>query len=149
MAGQKKLSLKAKIIATLVILTIIAMSSYLLVRATLFITADYLWYEKIVAFLLLCAESFLLVHGLGYFFDVLHVLTQPAATGGIAGPIPPLKSYPPVAIIVSEETGIISIAHNGVLTRYLDEKRLRSILTELCAPPRGEGISFWPWRNSK
>ncbi|MEW5783764.1 MAG: diadenylate cyclase CdaA [Bacillota bacterium] len=54
-----------------------------------------------------------------------------------------------VAIIVSEETGIISIAHNGVLTRYLDEKRLRSILTELCAPPRGEGISFWPWRNSK
>lgn len=54
-----------------------------------------------------------------------------------------------VAIIVSEETGIVSVAHNGILTRYLDEKKLRSILTDLCAPPRGEGFSFWPWRNIK
>jgi diadenylate cyclase len=53
-----------------------------------------------------------------------------------------------VAIIISEETGIISIAQNGVLTRYLDEKKLRAILTELCAPPR-EGFILWPWRNSK
>ena len=54
-----------------------------------------------------------------------------------------------VAIIVSEETGVISVAHNGILTRYLDEKKLRSVLTDLCAPPRSEGISIWPWRNSK
>ncbi len=54
-----------------------------------------------------------------------------------------------VAIIVSEETGVVSVAHNGILTRYLDEKKLRSVLTDLCAPPRSEGISFWPWRNSK
>jgi diadenylate cyclase len=54
-----------------------------------------------------------------------------------------------VAIIVSEETGVISVAHNGILTRYLDEKKLRSVLTDLCAPPRSEGLSIWPWRNSK
>ena len=54
-----------------------------------------------------------------------------------------------VAIIVSEETGIISVAHNGVLTRYLDDRKLRTVLTDLCAPPRGDGLSFWPWRNSK
>jgi len=41
-----------------------------------------------------------------------------------------------VALIVSDETGIVSVAHNGALTRYLDEKKLRHILTELCAPPR-------------
>ncbi len=56
-----------------------------------------------------------------------------------------------VALIVSDETGIVSVAHNGVLTRYLDEKKLREILTELCAPPQTEGLNlnFWPWRNNK
>jgi len=33
-----------------------------------------------------------------------------------------------VVIIVSEETGVISLAHDGKLTRYLDEKTLRSTL---------------------
>lgn len=56
-----------------------------------------------------------------------------------------------VAVIVSEETGIVSVARNGVLTRYLDEKKLRHILIDLCAPPQSEGLNlnFWPWRNNK
>jgi diadenylate cyclase len=54
-----------------------------------------------------------------------------------------------VSIIVSEETGIVSVAHNGILTRYLDEKKLRAILTDLCAPPRGDSAGLWPWRNLK
>jgi len=54
-----------------------------------------------------------------------------------------------VAIIISEETGIISVAHDGVLTRYLDEKKLRRILTDLCKPERSESFSLWSWRNSK
>lgn len=52
-----------------------------------------------------------------------------------------------VAIMVSEETGIISVSYNGVLTRYLDEKKLRSLLLELCAPNR-EGINIRRWRNN-
>ena len=36
-----------------------------------------------------------------------------------------------IAIIVSEETGIISTASNGKLTRYLDTKGLREILTKI------------------
>jgi len=54
-----------------------------------------------------------------------------------------------VAIIISEETGIISVAHDGVLTRYLDEKKLRKILTDLCKPERSDSFSLWSWRNSK
>lgn len=54
-----------------------------------------------------------------------------------------------VAIIVSEETGIISVAFDRVLTRYLDEKKLRVILTDLCAPAREENINFWTWRSGK
>lgn len=118
MARQKKLSPKAAIIAILVILTMMAMFSYLLVRAFLFIIADYLWYEKIVAFLLLCAEGFLLVHGLGYFFDVLHVLTQPTTSTGIAGSIPPLKTYPPVAIIVSSFREPLAVVEDTLTCFY-------------------------------
>jgi len=54
-----------------------------------------------------------------------------------------------VAIVISEETGIISIAHDGVLTRYLDEKKLRSVLRELLSPERSEGLSFWSRRANK
>ncbi len=54
-----------------------------------------------------------------------------------------------VAIIVSEETGIISIAHDGVLTRYLDEKKLNSLLSELCSPEKSEGISLKSWRSNQ
>ncbi len=57
-----------------------------------------------------------------------------------------------VAIIISEETGVISLAHEGKLTRYLDEKPLRSTLINLYLRPRKEkkeAASFWPWRFSK
>ncbi len=52
-----------------------------------------------------------------------------------------------LAIIISEETGIISVAHDGVLTRYLDEKKLRAMLVEKCSPERSEGFSFRSWRS--
>ena len=39
-----------------------------------------------------------------------------------------------VVLIVSEETGIISTARDGRLTRYLDKKSLTAILTELFVP---------------
>ena len=39
-----------------------------------------------------------------------------------------------IAIVVSEETGSISVAHNGRMVRHLDENRLRSILLRLYRP---------------
>ncbi len=39
-----------------------------------------------------------------------------------------------VCIVVSEETGSVSLAHNGKLTRFLDEKTLRQMITKLCKP---------------
>ena len=49
-----------------------------------------------------------------------------------------------VSLIVSEETGIISMAREGKLTRHLDAKSLTILLTELIAPA-GNGNS---WRNA-
>ncbi len=54
-----------------------------------------------------------------------------------------------VVIIVSEETGVVSLAYAGRLTRYLDEKSLRNLLEELCAPRSINGNNnIWPWRFS-
>ena len=44
------------------------------------------------------------------------------------------ESTDAVALIVSEETGIISDARGGRLTRHLDAKSLTNTLTELFAP---------------
>ncbi|MDD3581392.1 MAG: glycosyltransferase family 2 protein [Desulfobacca sp.] len=114
----KKPSLKVALLAVLISSTILLMFAYLMVRSVLFIISDYHWYEKIVAFFLLCAEGFLLVHGMGYFFNILHVLTHPTAVAGITAPIPPLKSYPPVAIIVSSYREPLAVVEDTLTCFY-------------------------------
>ncbi len=47
-----------------------------------------------------------------------------------------------IAVVVSEETGTISIAHNGRMVRHLDENRLRSILQRLYQPSQFD-LSSW------
>jgi diadenylate cyclase len=46
-----------------------------------------------------------------------------------------------VAIVVSEETGTISVVHNGQLIRHLDGGKLRNILAALTQPTR----NTWQW----
>jgi diadenylate cyclase len=53
-----------------------------------------------------------------------------------------------LAIVVSEETGVISIANNGKLTRYLDSKGLKEMLKKVYIKEK-EPRSFIPkkWRS--
>jgi diadenylate cyclase len=44
-----------------------------------------------------------------------------------------------VSVVVSEETGVISLANGGKLYRELDVKALREMLTTLCVPSRRAG----------
>ena len=53
-----------------------------------------------------------------------------------------------VALIVSEETGVVSLTSNGKLTRYLDEKTLKQMLINLCKPPANT-LNFWQWRSNE
>jgi diadenylate cyclase len=46
-----------------------------------------------------------------------------------------------LAVVVSEETGIISVARSGRLARKLDEQRLRQVLRAFYRPPRMLGES--------
>lgn len=53
-----------------------------------------------------------------------------------------------LALMVSEETGSISIAENGVISRYLDLPTLEKILQEIYMPViETSGSFFSKWRN--
>ena len=55
-----------------------------------------------------------------------------------------------IAIVVSEETGIISMARNGRIVRHLDERRLVTLLQALLRPRHStrRGSSRWFQRQS-
>ncbi len=48
-----------------------------------------------------------------------------------------------LAIVVSEETGTISLAQNGRLLRAYDEVRLKNVLLSIYHPPSDRTRSFW------
>ena len=52
-----------------------------------------------------------------------------------------------LSIIVSEETGAISIAENGTISRYLDSKTLKQILLEMYKPNKTDQTFIGRWRN--
>lgn len=47
-----------------------------------------------------------------------------------------------IAVVVSEETGSVSIAHSGRMIRRLDSERLENILNAFYQPPEGVGNPF-------
>jgi len=51
------------------------------------------------------------------------------------------------AIVVSEETGTVSLAYEGKITRNLDEKALREVLTDMLVQKTISQASFWNWRS--
>lgn len=53
-----------------------------------------------------------------------------------------------VAVVVSEETGAVSVAEEGRLTRFLDDKTLRDLLTKLLLRSKVSNTNFlWNWRS--
>ena len=48
-----------------------------------------------------------------------------------------------VSVVISEETGNISITHNGRMIRRLDRSRLRNILIAFYRPRRMSGLPNW------
>jgi diadenylate cyclase len=50
-----------------------------------------------------------------------------------------------IAVVVSEETGIISMARNGRIVRHLDERRLITLMRALLRPERSRGQRAFHW----
>lgn len=91
---------------------------YLMVRTFLFLIVDYHWYEKIIAFFLLLAETFIIVHGMGYFLEILHVIRRGRGLAREEDIPLSLKSYPPVAIIVSSYNEPLEVLEDTLITFY-------------------------------
>jgi len=54
-----------------------------------------------------------------------------------------------VAVVVSEETGILSVAHNGRMIRRLDPQRLQNILLAFTRNVPRSPILTWPFFRRK
>lgn len=115
MATQPK---KSRRFAWPLLLPIVAMLLaivYLIVRTVLFMGAQASWSDKIVGGFLLLAETFMLVHGSGYFLELFHVAWHRSKVGidVTAGTMSiQLKEYPPVAVIVSSYKEPIEVVYN-------------------------------------
>ncbi len=108
-------------IAVIMGLPVIAMTIaavYLITRILLFFLTDYAWYEKSLAFLLLLAEIFILVHGIGYFLEIFSVAWARREFSRKEIPSGPLASYPPVAIVMPSYKEPLDVVKNSLITFY-------------------------------
>ncbi len=115
---QNKKSVKSKTFVILPFLAIFLAISYLTARTFLFIISDYLWYEKTLALFLLLAEIFILIHGIGYFLEIVHVTSGKKSPVVPEEPLPPLTSFPPVAIIVSSFKEPLDVLEDTLISFY-------------------------------
>ena len=96
----------------------VAIMLYLMARTILFLNADYHWYEKGAALALLCAETFTMIHALGYFLNIYHVLRSPGRKGISLDEVRELEDYPPVAIIVSSYHEPLDVVEDTLICFY-------------------------------
>ncbi len=118
MEDKRKPKAARNVILLLPVLCIILAVLYLMVRTVLFIILDYFWYEKLVAFMLLFAESFILIHGIGYFLEIFHVLGHGKATVEETVSRSAPGEHPPVAIIVSSFKEPLGVVEETVTAFY-------------------------------
>ncbi|MFO7801049.1 MAG: glycosyltransferase family 2 protein [Desulfovermiculus sp.] len=93
--------IKAKIFPLVLVAALLSICLYLSGRILLFLIADYAWYEKMLALGLLGAETFLMIHGFGYFLNVYRVLGREKPPRFDLKHPPELSTFPEVAIVVS------------------------------------------------
>lgn len=117
---EKKISSKAYtlLLTILIILTLTLVSTYLIVRTSLFFTADYILYEKIVASLMLFCELFIITHSIGYFLNVFHAIRKKKPVIVVNENIDNLETFPPVAIIVSSYKEPLNIIDDTLTCFY-------------------------------
>jgi len=107
---------KLFLLAALPIGAIILALAYLIVRTVILLLSDYRWYELAVAWTLLFAEVFILIHGIGYFLEVYHVMRRHKTR--FPSEAPPLASFPPIAIIVSSFKEPLQVVEDTLITFY-------------------------------
>lgn len=109
--------LKKKLFLSLFALTIIAILFYLFVRIFLVAISEQQWIERILTLCLLLAESFILIHSIGYFLNLFRVINRASSfKSEIAKP--QLNSYPSVAIVVAAYQEPLDILRDTLVCFY-------------------------------
>ncbi|HDQ40049.1 MAG TPA: glycosyltransferase [Desulfonatronum sp.] len=112
-------SRKSTILAMVLVLTMITVFLYLMARTSLFLVADYRWYEKSLALLLLFAEGFTMTHAFGYFMNLYRVISKPGRQPKLSTEnVPELKGYPPIAVIVSSFKEPLHVVEDTLICFY-------------------------------
>lgn len=100
---------------TLIALTVITSSLYLVARIALFLQTDYLPLDRVVAAILLLAELFILVHSFGYFLNLLAVSKRSSKGEDSATRPAPLRDFPPVAVVVASFKEPIEVVEDTLI----------------------------------
>ncbi|OPY72944.1 MAG: Cellulose synthase catalytic subunit (UDP-forming) [Syntrophorhabdus sp. PtaU1.Bin058] len=111
-------SLKIALITVLPVAAMVLAATYLITRILLFFITEYAWYEKVLAFFLLLSEIFILVHGIGYFFEIFSVAWSRRTLSRKEEPPPLLEHYPPVAVIMPSYKEPLEVVKNSLITFY-------------------------------
>ena len=116
--GKTTGSMKMIFGAVLPLLAILFAVVYIIVRTVIILVSDYQWYEIVLAWVLLGAECFILMHGVGYFLEIYHVVRRRGSLKPVEKSTPRLRTCPPVAIIVSSFKEPIEVVENTLISFY-------------------------------
>lgn len=109
--------IKKKLYLILFAFTIIAILFYLFIRIFLIAISEQGWLESILTFCLLATESFILIHSIGYFLNVFHVINRSSSFTPLIEK-PQLDSYPPVAVVLASYQEPLSILRDTLICFY-------------------------------
>jgi cellulose synthase (UDP-forming) len=109
--------IKQLFVLSLLFLTFISIFFYLFTRIFLILIANFSFIEGVLTIILLMAEGFILIHSLGYFFNVFRVIHQ---SNDFTSTIeePKLSSYPPVAIVVASYKEPLNVLKDTLVCFY-------------------------------
>ncbi len=114
---MRKSKINSRLITALIFLSLALTFLYLCVRITYFIIADYPWYDKALASLLLVAEIFGFMHTIGYFLTLVATIGRQRENIALQPP-PPLTSYPPIAIVLPSYKEPLEVIHDTLICLY-------------------------------
>ena len=97
---------------------IVLMIVYLTVRLFLMITASYFWYDKFLGSILLFAEFFIIVQGIGYLTEVIRVFLKYEKPQEDRPEVPKLKTKPYVAILIPSYNEPLSVIEETLVGSY-------------------------------
>lgn len=109
--------IKQIFVLSLLFVTFISIIFYLCTRLFLILISHVTFIERILTIGLLGAESFILIHSLGYFFNVFRVINKAKSFTPIIEE-PKLSSYPPVAIVVASYKEPLNVLKDTLICFY-------------------------------